>query len=236
MGETIVRSERPVTLVGASALAAGELALALAHAPLVVAADGGAASVLAHGLDPLAVIGDLDSVPPEVLARIPPERIHRLDEQETTDFDKCLRSVASPLVLGVGFLGARIDHQLAAMSVLVRRLARPCILIGGHDIVFAAPPRLSLDVPAGTRVSLFPLAPVAGHSTGLRWPIAGLSFRPDGRIGTSNAATGPVTLDLPEPGMLVVLPRETLSVAVAALAPDVAGGQSAPRTPEADPL
>jgi thiamine pyrophosphokinase len=46
--------------------------------------------------------------------------VHHLPEQDTTDFEKCLYSVAAPLLLGVGFLGGRADHHLAAMNVLVR--------------------------------------------------------------------------------------------------------------------
>ncbi len=219
MDAAIVRTDEPVTLLGSGALGEGDLALALGLAPVLVAADGGAGQALAAGHMPQAVIGDLDSVDAATLARIPAGRVHRIDEQETTDFDKCLRSVDAPLILGIGFLGARLDHQLAAMAVLVRRTGRRCILIGSHDVVFAAPPRLALDLRAGTRVSLFPLLPVAGTSRGLGWPIDGLALRPDGRLGTSNVATGPVTLTLDGPGALVVLPRDALAAAVRGLLP-----------------
>ena len=42
-------STTPVTLLGAAPLAPGLLALALAHAPRLVAADGGADAALAAG-------------------------------------------------------------------------------------------------------------------------------------------------------------------------------------------
>ena len=213
----ILHSEKPVTLLGAGAAHPEDLALALERAPVLVAADGGAALALEQGRMPEAVIGDLDSVPPETLARIPPERVHRIAEQETTDFDKCLRSIAASLVIGIGFLGGRVDHQLAAMATLVQRPAPPCLLVGAGDVVFAAPPRCALDLPEGTRLSLFPLLPVTGSADGLRWPIEGLAFRPDGRLGTSNLTTGPVALRLDGRGMLVILPRAALDAAVAAL-------------------
>ena len=48
-----------------------------------------------------------------------------------------------------------------------------------------------MELPAGTRVSLFPMAPVTGlPSEGLRWPLDGLAFAPDARVGTSNQALG----------------------------------------------
>ncbi|MBM9596458.1 thiamine diphosphokinase [Roseitranquillus sediminis] len=220
MIEVAVRSAVPVTLLGAGACRAEDLEAALAIAPVLVAADGGATTALAHGLSPVAVVGDLDSVGPETLAALPDARVLRIAEQETTDFDKGLCSIEAPLVLGVGFLGDRLDHELAAMSVLVRR-GRPCLLIGPWDVVFAAPPRLRIALAAGTRVSLFPLAEVSGRSHGLLWPIDGIEFGATRRAGTSNQALGEVRLEMDAPGMLVLLPREALAVAVEALlAPD----------------
>ena len=50
--------------------------------------------------------------------------VHAVGEQETTDLEKCLYSVEAPLFLGVGFLGGRVDHQLAAMNALVKYAGR----------------------------------------------------------------------------------------------------------------
>jgi len=170
------------------------------------------------GLMPTAVIGDFDSLGAEAMARIPANRLHRIDEQDCTDFDKALRHILTPLVLAVGFTGARLDHELAVYNALVRLADRPAVVIGEHDICFHAPATLRLDLPAGTRVSLFPMTKVTGQSTGLRWPIGGLGFAPDGRVGTSNAATGdPVTLTMDGPGMLVILPRLMLRAVIPAL-------------------
>ena len=220
MVQPIVRSNEPITLLGAGSSQREDVALAMVRAPTLVAADGGAARALAFGYVPDAVIGDLDSLTPEVVEQVPRDRVHKIPEQETTDFDKCLRSVAAPLVLGVGLLGGRVDHQLAAMNVLVRRAEVACILLGASDIVFAAPPEMVLDLSPGVRVSLFPMAPVEGRSTGLHWPIDGIPFSPGGRVGTSNVATGPVRLIFSRPGMLLLLPRSELDRAVSALMPE----------------
>ncbi|WP_371059265.1 thiamine diphosphokinase [Rhodosalinus sp. 5P4] len=213
----ILRSDGAVTLVGAGVAPPADIAAALTLAPCLVAADGGAARALAAGAVPEAVIGDLDSLDPATRAAIPPERLHCVSEQETTDFDKALRRIAAPLVIGVGFLGERLDHLLAAQSVLLRRADRPCLLLGERDVAFLCPPRLGLDLAADTRVSLYPLAPVRGESDGLFWPIDGIDFAPGGMIGTSNRATGPVSIRIEAPHMLVILPRRCLAVAAAAL-------------------
>jgi thiamine pyrophosphokinase len=124
-------------------------------------------------------------------------------------------------VLAVGFTGARLDHELAVFHSLVARPGHSCIVLGERDIVFHAPPRLRMDLAAGTRVSLFPMAAVTGRSSGLRWPIDGLAFHPAKRIGTSNEATGGGRDRDGRPGLLVILPRSELDAAVAALAQSV---------------
>ena len=223
MIEGLVESDARVTLLGASAFDPEAFRTCLALAPVLVAADGAARQAVSVGHIPDAVIGDFDSLDPGTLAQIPTERLHRIDEQDTTDFDKALRSISAPLTLAVGFTGQRLDHELAVYNALVRLSGRPCIVVGSDDICFHAPPRLTLDLAARTRVSLFPMARVTGHSTGLKWPIAGLTFDPAGRIGTSNAAEGPVTLSFSGPGMLVILPRPALEAAVRGLQAATAG-------------
>ena len=146
------------------------------------------------------------SIPATVRSRIPYDRVHEIGEQDSTDFDKCLRSIRAPLVLGHGFLGARFDHALAALTVLARRRTQRCLLIGPEDAVALVPQRLSLDLAPGTRVSLYPLGTVGGRSEGLRWPIDGIAFSPDHTVGTSNEATGPVTLAVDGPRLLVMVP------------------------------
>lgn len=210
MTDAIVRSLRPVTLIGAGSVPSAVIEAALPLAPEVVCADGGANVALRMGLDPVAVIGDFDSLSDAARAAIPDDRLHPIAEQDSTDFDKCLRHIAAPLVLGAGFDGSRVDHQMAAFNALVRRPERRCILLGPELITFVAPSELRLDLAVGTLVSLFPMAPVAGRSSGLRWPIEGLDFAPDGRVGTSNEISGPLHLRFDTPSMLVMLPLTAL--------------------------
>lgn len=217
MTTPIVETSGPLTLIGGGPVGAGDLALALDRAPKLVAADGGAAAALAAGHLPQAVIGDFDSLSEDVRARIPPERLFPVREQDTTDFDKALRSVAAPLVLGLGFLGGRTDHQLAVLSSLVRHPHRACMLLGRREVILHAPPALRLELAHGDPVSLFPLLPVTGRSEGLHWPLDGQAFAPDGMIGTSNRATGSVRLCLDGPGMILILPRGALDAVMQGL-------------------
>ena len=214
----IFHAERGVTLLGGGALGAVDLDLALSLAPHLVAADGGAGAALAVGLMPEAVYGDMDSLSPADQARIAPDRIHAIAEQDSTDFDKALRHIRAPVVLAAGFTGDRVDHELSVYHGLVTRPDTRCIVLGAQDLVLHAPPVLRLDLPAETRISLFPLARVTGRATGLVWPIDHLVFDPFQRIGTSNRTDGH-TLELcfDSPGMLVIVPRAHLAVVSAAM-------------------
>jgi thiamine pyrophosphokinase len=218
MQPAIVQSSEGVTLLGAGDSDAGLLELALARAPLLVAADGGADRALAAGHMPERAIGDLDSLSPQGRAALGPDRLLHIAEQETTDFDKALRSILAPFVLAVGFTGARLDHLLGVLGTLARYPDRRCLVLGEQDVCFLAPPRLRLRLVPGMRFSLFPLGAVTGRSTGLHWPIDGLRFSPDGRTGLSNRVSAPeVRLEMDAPRMLVMLPVEALDAAITAL-------------------
>ena len=194
-----------------------DLQEALMLAPICVAADGGAALAFEAGVALRAVIGDLDSLSAALRARIPAALQHQISEQDSTDSEKSLSRIDAPVVVGVGFTGGRMDHQLAALHVLARFAHRPCVLLGAHELTFLAPPRISLPTVAGDVISLFPMAPVQGHSTGLAWPIAGLAFDPMRRIGTSNQATGPCEIQMQQPAMLMMVPRRLMQPVVSEL-------------------
>jgi thiamine pyrophosphokinase len=217
MAMQIVQSSVGVTLVGGGPLTKATLVRSLKVAPRLVAADRGADRLLRLGERPEAVIGDLDSISATARALLG-DAVHPIPEQDTTDFDKALRNIAAPFVIGLGFSGARLDHGLAALNTLVRHAHRRCFLVGQGDVTFLAPPQITLNLAAGSRLSLFPMRRVTGRSTGLRWPIDGLDFAPDARTGTSNeVAARKVTLIFDGPGMLIILPQQSLPAVLDAL-------------------
>lgn len=219
METKLVESLHGITLIGGGPVPPALMTEALGLAPTVVAADGGADRAIKLGVSPRAVIGDLDSLSRAARQRFA-DRLHRITEQYSTDFDKALRHISAPFCLCLGFSGGRVDHALAVFNSLVQRSERHALILSASDVVFAAPPgrELQLSLPPRCRVSLFPMAPVTGRSQGLRWPIEGIRFTPAGHIGTSNIASCPeVRLQFDQPGMLVILPRAQLRAALSAL-------------------
>lgn len=206
--------DTPQTFVGGAPVTTNILEIALTYAPRLVAVDGGADAVLAAGRKPDLVVGDFDSISDAARAAFSEQLLH-ISEQDSTDFGKALRSSPAPLTIAVGFIGARVDHMLAVLTEMARTRA-PVILLSNEECICILPPRLSLDLAPGTRVSLWPLGPTTGTSTGLRWPIADLTFHPTDFGGTSNEATGPVSLRVAG-DMVLLLPAAELPKLVAAV-------------------
>lgn len=214
--QVIVDSLQGVTLAGGGPFGKAQLGRAMRFAPRIVGADGGADRLLALGVEPEAVIGDMDSISADAKQRLA-GRLFPIAEQITTDFDKALRSIRAPFVLGIGFAGARLDHGLAVLNALVRAPDQRCLVLSPQDVIFLAPLALRLELAVGSRFSLFPMAAVTGESAGLRWPLQGLDFAPDGMIGTSNEVSGPVELRFSAQKMLVILPIKSLAAALSGL-------------------
>lgn len=222
MNDRNVQCSRGVTLVGGGAPKAQIIEQCIALAPDLVAADGGANHCLAFGQMPRAVIGDFDSLTPETRQRLPDTEFFHVSEQDSTDFEKSLTRLNASFVLANGFTSARVDHTLAALAVLARRVGPPTFLLSDDDVIFAAPRRFEIDLGLATRFSLFPMSRIQGTSRGLKWPIDGLTLDPSGQIGTSNETTGPVSLKFDQPGCLIILPRQCLQPVLAAcLGPSV---------------
>lgn len=225
MTATIVQSATFLTLLGAGPTQLNIVKQLVMGGVIRVAADGGAANWIAAGVLPDVVIGDMDSLTSKMRDLIPSGRLFHVAEQNSTDFEKCLQRLSAPLILAAGFLGGRLDHELAACTALSRYPDQRCILIGDEDICFLAPERFEIDLPEASRFSLYPLGPVRGTSRGLLYPIEGLTLAPNGRVGTSNAVSGPVQLTFDSREMLIILPRAALGAAARALAPDLRGPQ-----------
>jgi thiamine pyrophosphokinase len=207
MAQVSERKATFVTHLGAGPAPIPLIERALSLAPILVAVDGGVVHAAAAGRLPSRIIGDLDSQPDPLPATFREVPVTRIAEQDSTDFDKALRSTECPLSIGVGFLGGRVDHELACFHSLAAHADRRAVLLSQTDAVTLMPPEGRLVLPLGTRVSLFPLAPVRIRSAGLRWPLADEVLDPLGRIGTSNESTArTVTLSASEPACLVILP------------------------------
>jgi len=142
-----------------------------ARADLVVGADGGCAFALAVGAMPDIVVGDFDSLAPELLERarnagagIVRHPVHKDLTDAELAVDEALARGCDEIVLA-GALGGAADHLLGNVAVL-RRLAEQGVAarIVSPDLaarVLCAPASVTLAAPAGTRASLIALSETA---------------------------------------------------------------------------
>lgn len=154
-------------------------------ASVVVAADGGAKALGAAGLRPHHVIGDLDSLAPqdrEAFADV----LYHVSEQSTTDFEKCVSRITSPLIYALGFTGGRVDHFLSVVNVMARYADKRIILVGPEDVSVVVRGTLALSLDTGTRLSIMPLEALNCETQGLRWNLSGQRLDPLGLTSISN--------------------------------------------------
>ena len=213
----ILCENEPITVVGNAALDLADLNSAVSFAPILVAADGGADHLLQAGLIPATVIGDLDSLTDRAREMFA-DRLHKIDEQDTTDFEKVILHTQTPAIVGVGFLGGRLDHTMAALNVLTRHVDRKIILIGEGAAVFAMRDQsLALAVGTGAAVSVLPMERSVVSSKGLVWDMDNFEMHMSGTISSSNRADADI-IQIDVKGCVVVtVPKAALSEVIAAV-------------------
>ena len=154
----------------------------LADAERVVCCDGAANELCAHGLAPDRIIGDLDSLAPELRTRYADRVVHD-PSQETNDLTKAFRYCVANhwrdlVILGAG--GGREDHLLGNISLLAdfSREAN-VVMVTNHGLLRAfhdSPARL--EAQPGQQISIFapdPETRVTGE--GFKYPLHDLQLR-----------------------------------------------------------
>jgi thiamine pyrophosphokinase len=152
----------------------------------LIAADGGANHLYALHIIPDNIIGDLDSLEHKDEWKQKTNVIY-IEEQDSTDLEKVLHNTDAPLYLAFGFAGDRFDHTLEIVHILAKYQEKNIIFFAGDDIAFRIPKKWNVQLPIGTRISLYPLHETKiVSSSGLYWPVDNLLMKQGTRIGTSN--------------------------------------------------
>lgn len=217
MSRPILTKSDPVLLLGAGPTSAGLVNNLYHLAKTVVAVDGGLHAADAAGLVPDIVIGDFDSIDAARLENIPTHQRVTAPDQNLTDFDKALSVIKAPIILAAGFLGGRLDHQLAAFSSLLRT-DLPVILVDENNLVFVVPSHLDMPLPHGSSVALYPFVDCRVETNGLKYDVKDAAMAPNGLISTSNEMRSDrLEIWTNGRGLLGIIPRSALDHLVLAL-------------------
>jgi thiamine pyrophosphokinase len=164
-------------------------------ADLVVAADGGANHLARIGVRPAAVVGDLDSIRPEVREWLGEGCLVSRPDQDHTDLHKVLAYViderGARKVTVLGATGGRVDHAIENLALLARWADRAEIELR-DETTRIVPVRGAAEFAThrGSTVSLLPVGRCERVWTGgLRWPLAGEPLDLLSRTGVCNQAT-----------------------------------------------
>ncbi|HET6950586.1 MAG TPA: thiamine diphosphokinase, partial [Acidimicrobiales bacterium] len=187
----------------------------------VVAADSGLEGARRLGLDVDVVVGDMDSVDPDVLgaavaAGVPVER--HPEAKDATDLDLALdvalarRPRPGRLVVVTG-PGDRFDHALAVALALASPRYRDVAVEAwiGPAHLWVVRTTATLRGEPGALVSLLPaLGPVSGvTTTGLLYPLTGEDLAAGTTRGVSNEMAGvEATVSVGSGVLLAVMPGQ----------------------------
>jgi thiamine pyrophosphokinase len=165
----------------------------IAEADQLIAADGGFAHCIEHGLTPSAVIGDLDSLGERALADFTGQIIQHPADKDETDLELALEysiQQGAKEILILAGLGIRWDQTIANVMLLSTVSARVRLVDGPQELfVVSAGEVANIDAPVGSTVSLIPISgDVHGVKTrGLQYPLKDESMQFGKTRGISNS-------------------------------------------------
>jgi thiamine pyrophosphokinase len=148
----------------------------LKNAKRVVCCDGSTQSLLLYGIEPDAIVGDLDSLSDELASRFA-DRIFLDENQETNDLTKavmwCIEMRYRDIVI-VGGTGKREDHTIGNISLLADYIGNVNVIMVTDSGIFKPLLKSSeiLSFP-GQQVSVFSIDPETEvTSYGLKYPLS----------------------------------------------------------------
>src|SRR5664279_1774766 len=149
----------------------------LKNAKRIICCDGSAQNLLLTGMQPDAIVGDMDSLNDELANRFA-DRIYLDENQETNDLTKavswCIDMGYKDLVI-VGATGKREDHTLGNISLLAEYVREMNIIMVTDTGIFRPYLKSSkISSFPGQQVSIFSIDPETQvTSIGLRYPLSG---------------------------------------------------------------
>lgn len=194
------QGKRAVLFANGALPAPEKLLSQIEKSDLLIAVDGGLNHMIALGLTPNLIIGDLDSALPDDVRRFHENGtvVRKFpEEKDETDLELALQAALEfepSTILVVAALGNRLDHTLGNLFLLTQPqfLNKDIRFIDGEQEVFLIDQSAEITGMPGQRVSLLPLnGPVTGiQTTGLQYPLNNETLYPDKTRGISNRMTG----------------------------------------------
>lgn len=165
----------------------------LEQATTIICCDGSTQKLLNYGKEPHIIVGDMDSILPDLLKRFD-DRIIRSSCQETNDLTKAVQfciQKAFPHIHILGATGGREDHTIANISLIADYAQHLQVeIITNHGIFIPLLSEATIATRPGMQLSIFCLdSDVSLQAAGLRYPVENVRFDSWWK-GSLNEATG----------------------------------------------
>ena len=184
----------------------------------VIAGDRGLEALYQLKIIPNHVVGDFDSVSPEILEfykKQPKIIFHTYNaEKDNTDTDIALKlaiQMKSSEITILGALGKRMDHALANIHILKDALGAniPCQILDEHNRIYLVNTEKTLekDKVYGKYISLIPLTSTVEGLTlkGFKYPLNKYNLPIGTSLGISNEIIEDIAHIEMEKGILIVI-------------------------------
>ena len=204
----------PLTMAGNPhivILAAGEFPHAplplsvLEGADLRICCDSAAENLVAYGLAPDMIVGDLDSLSPEFRERYGGIITH-IGEQDDNDLTKAFHAALAlnpSRITILGATGRREDHTLGNVSLLldyVREAECPVSILTDHGRFEAISDTSTLEARPGQQISIFAFDnSLKIESAGLKYPTGSVRFDTLWKATLNEVSGSSFTLTLSHP-------------------------------------
>ena len=178
---------------------------ALREADIRICCDSAAEALVAHGLEPDRIIGDMDSLSAECKQRYR-DIITRVREQDDNDLTKAFHlalTLGPSRITLVGTTGKREDHTMGNVSLLldyVREAPCPVSILTDYGRFEAITDTATLPAVPGQQVSIFAFDnKLKIKSAGLKYPTGQVCFDTLWKATLNEALSSSFTLTLSHP-------------------------------------
>jgi thiamine pyrophosphokinase len=162
----------------------------------LICADGGANAAAEFGLLPDYIIGDLDSIRPDVYNFFNGKcRIMRITRQTDTDVEKCIKFLIKQKydeVLLIGATGDRLDHTFCNLGIVLKYFSQISIrILHQKSLLSAHSGKVLLKTCPAEVISIYGIeSRTTIQSKGLKYPLKNIHLPFGVRESTSNVSLG----------------------------------------------
>ena len=176
----------------------------------IICADGGANNLFKLNIIPKFIIGDLDSISPDVLDYYSSKtKVIKVKDQNSTDIEKCLNKLIKlnykEAVL-LGCTGNRLDHSLGNLSIMYKYAESiKTFLVHHQSFLSIFNDKIELNTTPGETISFFGINPnIKISTTGFKYNLNNETITFGFRESISNEAKlDKVTLEVTDKIFLI---------------------------------